>query len=77
MFFPNRLSLSLGIIPPPLSVSLVRDPRGPAQLLHIREEYLDTGVRLGRSVKRTVLSEGSLDPWGRQSRHVSGRVEQR
>ena len=34
----------LRILPPHLLVSLVRDPRGPAQLLRIREDNLDTVV---------------------------------
>ena len=32
----------LRILPPHLLVSLVRDPRGPARLLRIREDNLDT-----------------------------------
>ena len=42
--FPIRYSWQQGIFPRRSSVSLVRDPRGPARLLRIREEYLDNVV---------------------------------
>ena len=38
----DKTYVVLRILPPHLLVSLVRDPRGPARLLRIREDNLDT-----------------------------------